>query len=81
MSTPHISIKLSNDSLQVNFRVYGAYARDVIGAMLVYRQQKSWFIMVNQHGHHSIVIGIPWDWLHTLYIETFKRDQRAFLRK
>ena len=40
---------------------------DVIAAMLVYRQQKSWFVMVNQHGHHAIVIGIPWDWLHTLY--------------
>ena len=23
--------------------------------------------MVNQHGHHAIVIGIPCDWLHTLY--------------
>ena len=23
--------------------------------------------MVNQHGHHAIAIGIPWDWLHTLY--------------
>ena len=36
--------------------------------MLVYRQQKSWFVMVNQHGHHTIVIGIPWDSLHTLYL-------------
>ena len=49
----------------------GAYARDVIAAMLVYHQQKSWFVMVNQHGHPAIVIGIPWDWLHTLY--TFSR--------
>ena len=51
------------------FSKYGAYARDVIAAMLVYRHQKSWFVMVNQHGHYAIVIGIPWDWLHTLHTD------------
>ena len=27
--------------------------------------------MVNQHGHHAIVIGIHWGWLHTLFIFTY----------
>ena len=30
--------------------------------------------MVNQHGHHAIVIRIPWDWLDTLYTRKEKRS-------